>query len=99
MIARRLAFIPRTPATRLGPSLSSVVLFQKEFGLQVSDIRMADEGQVDCQRWTDGGGRGLLDGEVSVGRGAGEGQHLLRDLERAGRQRGRIIQKPKGMKL
>ena len=37
-------------------------------------------------------------GEVSVGRGAGEGQHLLRDLERAGRQRGRIIQKPKGMK-
>ena len=64
----------------------------------VSDLRMADEGQVDCQRWTDGGGRGLLDGEVSVGRGAGEGQHLLRDLERAGRQRGRIIQKPKGMK-
>ena len=59
----------------------------------VSDLRMADEGQVDCQRWTDGGGRGLLDGEVSVGRGAGEGQHLLRDLERAGTQRGRIIQK------
>ena len=58
----------------------------------VSDLRMADEGQVDCQRWMDGGGRGLLDGEVSVGRGAGEGQHLLRDLERAGRQRGRIIE-------
>ena len=53
---------------------------------------MADEGQVDCQRWTDGGGRGLLDGEVSVGRGVGVGQHLLRDLERPGRQRGRIIE-------
>ena len=38
----------------------------------VSDLRMADEGQVDCQRWTDGGGRSLLNGEVSVGRGAGE---------------------------
>lgn len=41
--------------------------------------------------WTDGGGRGKA-GELSVGRGAGEGQHLLRDLERAGRQRGRIIE-------
>ena len=27
-----------------------------------------------------------------MGRGAGEGQHLLRDLERAGRQRGRITE-------
>ena len=77
MIARRLAFIPRTPASRLGPSLSSaVVSFQIEFGLQVSDIRMADEGQVDCQCWMDGGGRGKA-GELSVGREAGEGEHLL----------------------
>ena len=37
---------------------------------------MADEGQVDCQCWMDGGGRGKA-GELSVGRGAGEGQHLL----------------------
>ena len=39
--------------------------------------RMADEGQVDCQRWTYGGRQGLLDGEVSEGRGAGEGKILL----------------------
>ena len=43
----------------------------------VSDLRMADEGQVDCQRWTDGGGRGLLDGEDLVGKGAGETKILL----------------------
>ena len=42
----------------------------------ISDIRMADEGQVDCQCWMDGGGRGKA-GELSVGRGAEEGQHLL----------------------
>ena len=40
---------------------------------------MADEGQVDCQCWMDGGGRGKA-GELSVGRGAGEGQHLLGEL-------------------
>ena len=40
---------------------------------------MADEGQVDCQCWMDGGGRGKA-GELSVGRGAGEGEHLLGEL-------------------
>ena len=40
---------------------------------------MADEGQVECQCWMDGGGRGKA-GELSVGRGAGEGQHLLGEL-------------------
>ena len=45
----------------------------------ISDIRMADEGQVDCQCWMDGGGRGKA-GELSVGRGAGEGEHLLGEL-------------------
>ena len=61
-------------------SLSSpVVLFQIEFGLQVSDIRMADEGQVDCQCRMDGGGRGKA-GELSVGREAEEGEHLLGEL-------------------
>ena len=40
---------------------------------------MADEGQVDCQCRMDGGGRGKA-GELSVGREAEEGEHLLGEL-------------------
>ena len=41
---------------------------------------MADEGQVDCQCWMDGGGRGKA-GELSVGREAGEGERLPFELD------------------